>query len=300
MKIGYPCINLTNPHLRVNRQMIRRIFQQKGLKGAGELAEQNLLDLLEIIKWNIKNDIYFYRMSSAMFPWMSEYNISDLPNYNSIKIILMSIGDLAKNSNHRLTLHPGQFNILSSDKVHVVHHTIKDINQHAEIMDLMGLPQNHYAKINIHVGSAYNGKEISAKRFIKNFNYLSDSAKKRLTVENEDKLSLFTTEDLHNYIYSETGIPIVFDYLHHLCNPGRQTEKEALELAISTWPIGVQPVVHFVSSKKLYESSRNKLLSHAEYIHEEIRTYGMEFDVMFESKSKDLSITKYKEDYKKI
>ena len=250
MKIGYPCINLSNPHLQVNRQMINRMFKLKGIKYSGELAEQNLSDLLEIIKWNIKNDIYFYRMSSSMFPWMSEYNISDLPNFKSIKDLLITIGNLIKNSNSRLTYHPGQFNILSSDKEHVVKHTIKDINQHAEIMDIIGLPKNQHAKINIHIGSAYGGKEIASKRFIKNFNQLNESAKSRLTVENEDKANLFTTKELYDYIYKETNIPIVFDYLHHLCNSGNLLEKDALELAISTWPKNIQPVVHFVSSKK--------------------------------------------------
>ena len=88
MKLGYCCINMSNPKLKVNRGMVKKTFTDKGLVYAGELAEKNILDLYEIIKWNVKNNIFLYRMSSDMFPWMSEYELVELPNFKKIKSIL--------------------------------------------------------------------------------------------------------------------------------------------------------------------------------------------------------------------
>lgn len=75
MRIGYACINMTlgEQKITTNRGMIRRTFDAKGLEYVSELALQNIRDLIEVVKWNHKNDIHFYRMSSDMFPWMSEY-----------------------------------------------------------------------------------------------------------------------------------------------------------------------------------------------------------------------------------
>lgn len=42
-----------------------------------------------------------------------------------------------------------------------------------------------------------------------------------------------------------SGVPLVFDYLHHALVPGGWGEREALEAALATWPAGVRPVVHY-------------------------------------------------------
>ena len=79
MNIGYACINMTlgsqKPKVTTNRGMIRKTFDEKGISYVSELALQNVRDLIEVIKWNEKNGIKFYRMSSDMFPWMSEYHL---------------------------------------------------------------------------------------------------------------------------------------------------------------------------------------------------------------------------------
>ena len=85
MNLGYACINTTlsdvpkSKRITTNRSMIKKTFQKKGMPYASELALQNVKDLIEILRWNEQNGIKFYRMSSDIFPWMSEYRISDLP-----------------------------------------------------------------------------------------------------------------------------------------------------------------------------------------------------------------------------
>jgi hypothetical protein len=50
---------------------------------------------------------------------------------------------------------------------------------------------------------------------------LSENLRARLTVENDDRESLYTVQDL-TYLHEQIGIPIVFDYFHHSLNPGQQ------------------------------------------------------------------------------
>ena len=92
----------------------------------------------------------------------------------------------------------------------------------------------------------YGDKEKSMERFCKNFERLPDSVKTRLTVENDDKASMYSVKDLYYGVYKRIGIPIVFDYHHHRFCDGGLSEKEALEMAISTWSDDIVPVVHYM------------------------------------------------------
>jgi UV DNA damage endonuclease len=292
MKLGYACINTTlgsqKPKVTTNRGMIRRTFDAKGLPYVSELVLQNVRDLSTIISWNHRNDIKFYRMSSDMFPWMSEYNFSDLPDYDKICNILRGVGTLASNYGQRLSFHPGPFNVLASPTDDVVQRTIVELNRHSQIMDLMGLSTTPYNKINIHVGGVYGDKSSALKRWCDNFELLDDNTKSRLTIENDDKLSCYTVSDLM-YIHERTGIPIVFDYHHHTCHPDGMSHRDALTLAISTWPDDIIPAVH-VSEPR----DDKKFRAHHDYVRTQVDPYGFDIDIMFEAKAKELALLEYR------
>ena len=244
---GYCCINTTlrteKPSITTNRSMIKRTYADKGIVYASELALQNVKDLVKIINWNNKNGIKLFRISSDMFPWMSEYELSDLPEYNKIKNILRGAGKIAMDNGQRLTFHPGPFDVLASLTQRVVDKCIIDLNKHGEIMDLLGLPRDHSAPINIHVNTTQGGKNEAMERFCENFTLLNESVRTRLVVENDDKESQYTTEDLHEGVYSKVGVPVTFDYHHHWCHPGKLTQEDALKLAATTWPKNIKQEV---------------------------------------------------------
>lgn len=295
MRIGYACLNqtLSATKITVNRGMVRKTFDAKGLTYAGELASKNLEDLLKIIQWNYEHDIHFYRMSSNMFPWMSEYHLEDLPQYKNIRLLLQEAGELAGQLNQRLTFHPGPFNVLASGNEEVVKKTIIELDQHAAIMDMMELSQTTFNKINIHVGTTLQGnKKEAMKNFCKNFPRLSEAAQSRITVENDDKANMYTIEDLYYHIYSQIKTPLVFDFHHHLCHPGHQSQEEALNLALETWPENIPPVVHYSEPKSLME--KKLIRAHADYIERQIPTYEKEFDIMIEAKMKECAIFQYR------
>ena len=294
MNLGYACINMTlsesKPKITTNRSMVKKTFLQKGIPYASELSLQNARDLFHILKWNNTNGIKLFRLSSAFFPWASEYEFEKLPHYLRIKTLLAGCGNYAQSVGMRLNSHPGPFCVLTSPNPTVVKNTIVDLEIHGKIFDMMGLEKSRYNNINIHCNGVYGDKKSAMDRFCDNFQLLSESVKTRLTIENDDKASMYSVKDLM-YIHEKIGIPIVFDYHHHKFNTGGLTEEEALKLAMSTWPNGVTPEVHYSESKALHESDNKvKPQAHSDYIKQLPELYGMTVDVMVEAKAKELAI----------
>ena len=301
--LGYACINMTlsnkNPkkNISTNRGMIKRTFQKKGSLYASELALKNLDDLSQIIKWNQDHSINFFRISSCVFPWASEYSIGKLSNFSSLLSSAQRAGSLARSTGMRLTSHPGPFNKLCSPKEGVVANTIRDLEIHGELFDMIGLSRTPYNKINIHVGAAYDSKQVALDTFCSNFERLPASVQSRLTVENDDRPSLYSTHELYEGIYKRIGIPIVFDYHHHKFRNDGESEEEALRLACSTWG-DVKPVVHYSESRSEEMNDPSiKDNAHSDYIYKKIDDYGLDIDIMIEAKAKELALKKYRNDW---
>ena len=328
-QLGYACINmnLSKEGISCNRSMIRRTFDAKGVEYASELIIENIKNLLQIVQWNNENDIKVFRMSSDMMPWMSEYELSDLPDFQEICALLKAVGKTAMDNGQRLSFHPGQFCVLASPNETVVLNAINELDKSAQIMDLMGLPKSRMSKINIHVGGAYGNKESALARFCQNFELLQPSAQARLTVENDDKASMYSVRELYNGVYAHTGIPIVFDYHHHKFCTGGMTEEEALKMAASTW--NVKPCTHYSESRRREQSlivetflknsnitiddiseyptmeslwkncQKIKVQAHSDLIVDEINDYGLDIDVVVEAKHKELAVEGYRKKYEK-
>ena len=173
---GYACINmqLSNPQdfgghkndrITTNRTMIKRTFQEKGIEYASSLALLNILDLQKVLEWNVQHGINFFRLSSNVFPWASEYQLHDMPDYEAIyeasSVLATTFASTAFASPHT------QVRSTSSllPKERVFENTKRDLEIHGEFFDMLGLPRDHYAKINIHVGAAYNNKPVALDTF---------------------------------------------------------------------------------------------------------------------------------------
>ena len=298
MELGYACINteLGKKKILGGRTCRKASFIQLGLPHVGQLALANLKDILTILKWNEANNIRLYRMPSDIFPWMSEYEFTDLPQYQGIVKVAQEIGKYATEMGHRLTFHPGPFNILASNKPDVVRRTIKELRQHSEIFNLMGFEPSHYNKINIHIGAAYKDKWAVLNQWCENYEQLPGHTKRRLTIENDDKPKLFTTHDLYHHVHKLVGIPIVFDFHHHKCNSGDLTTTEALSLAVKTWPAGIKPIVHYSSTKQIEDKSA-RVQAHADYVYEFVDTHGYDVDVVLEVKQKEKALLAYRKKF---
>ncbi len=296
MNLGYACINtsLQASKITTNRTMRRKTFDSKGLDYVSELSLQNVKDLKTYILWNNEFRVKLFRLSSQIFPWMEEYDWSDLKDFEEINDIMREIGVIATKANQRLTMHPGPYHCLASPNPKVVKRTINGLNKHSEQFDMMGFEPSNYNKINIHVGGAYGDKKSTLKRFIENFELLNENTKKRLVIENDDSPNEFSVKDLFDGIHQYIGIPITFDYFHHTFNTGGLDEEEALKLASTTWPDNITQCCHYSESRrkeKLDESIRPQ--AHSDIIYNKIETYGLNPDIVIEAKLKEQAIFKY-------
>jgi len=282
--------------ITVNRGMVKKTFEAKGLPYASELAILNLQDCLRVLKYNLRKDILVYRMSSDMFPWFTHYDLTSLPNFNKIKSLLKQIGDFVLENKMRIGFHPGPYVVLASENTDVVTKSIDELDKHSQMLDLMGLPANNYYSINIHLNTTKPTLEASAERFCNKFELLSETTKKRLTVENDDKLAQFTIQDLYNLVHKKIGIPIIADSLHFACHTGGYTWEESFKLAITTWG-DIKPLCHHSSSKKLHEDPTTTIQTHTDFLYEPFENFGIDVDVELECKMKDVALFKYKKDY---
>ena len=292
---GYCCINTT---LSDDVPASKRVLTSRTLRQAtfsipkvSELILSNCTDLLTILKWNHSNNIHLFRISSEIFPFMDhpdyKYSIDDLPHAQRIKQALLECGKYAKANNIRLTSHPGPYNCLGSPNEFTVHKTLLCLEMHRLLGELLGLDD---FVINIHVGGSYGGEcDDAAKRFNANFNKLSALARNWLTVENDDKESLWTVTNLHKRIHSQIGIPIVAD-LHHWLFCQEETLEDAVRLALTTWGKKT-PKIHYSES-----ADGKRPQAHSDYILATVPDFCPEkqYDCMFECKAKEKAVLRYK------
>jgi len=294
INLGYACINMhlsETEKITPSRTCRKSTFKEKGLNHIAMLFEANLDNLLRILKWNSDNHISLYRMSSDMAPWCSEYNLIDLPNWNKLKHKLAAVGEYARATDQRLSFHPGPYTVLAGTNKKTIKKSIHELEVHGQIMDGLGMPRSRYAKINIHIGGAYGDKQSALSRFIKNYHTMSPAIKSRLTLENDDRLSLYTVQDLVEQVFPHTGIPIVFDYHHHSIHPGNDSEEEALIMASKTWG-DIKPTTHYSESAKI-DNPKAVLRAHSKMVENYIDTYGLDIDCMIEAKGKERAVQKY-------
>jgi UV DNA damage endonuclease len=278
--------------------MMKRTFEAKGMDYVSDIALLNSKDIIKILEWNRQHGIKLFRISSSIIPWGNNIDITQLKDYKEIKSELKKAGDFAKLWDMRITCHPGPFVVLTSPKDNVVDNAISDLEMHGKLFDMMELSKTPYNKINIHCNGVYGDKLVAMDRFCENFKRLSSSVRSRLTVENDDKASMYSVKDLM-YIHERIGIPIVFDYHHYNCQQDPMSQEDALKLAASTWPAGIPPVVHYSEAKRLHENDpKIKIQAHSDYITSLPDTYGIDVDIMVEAKKKELAILPYLQAHK--
>ncbi|CEP12705.1 hypothetical protein [Parasitella parasitica] len=223
------------------------------------------------------------RLSSDMFPFASHEKMGYEIDF--AKKELEEAGDLAKKYNHRLTMHPGQYNQLVSLTPKVIANTIRELYYHAHLMDLMGLDQD--SVMIIHMGGVYGDREAALARFEQEYAKLPETIKRRLVLEN-DELG-YSVSDLLP-ICQKLGIPLVLDWHHHHINPGNVADLLSLLPAINkTWTDkGIKPKQH-------YSESRNGAVTQMERRAHSDRVQNLppttdEVDLMIEAKDKEQAV----------
>lgn len=251
----------------------------------------NVSRLAEMMPFMHRNGVKLFRISSAMFPLADQVDRSLWDNPEVIKH-LKNAGDYIKKNGIRVTTHPGQFCVLSSDSDAVVAKAFVELNIHGWIFDTMGLDHSPYYAINVH-----GGKADRASRLINQIKSLPDAVRKRLTLENDE--SAYNVIDLLS-IYKETNVPVVFDSHHHVFNNAELTMEDAYAATAETWPKGIKPLQHLSNTEpELVNGNFQDRRKHSNMIHyiPEIQLQGLRdnvVDVEVEAKMKNFATIQLK------
>lgn len=254
----------------------------------------NVSNLAQMLPKIRKHGVRLFRISSAMFPLADKVD-RKLWDNEEVRKMLKSAGDFIKANDMRVSTHPGQFCVLSSDSDTVVENAFKELSIHGWLFDTMGLDHSPKYAINIH-----GGKADRSSRLIEQIKSLPDNVRKRLTLEN-DEMCYDVIQLLE--VHQETGVPIVFDSHHFVFNDGGLTMEEAHAATMETWPGGIRPLQHISNTEpSLANGSFVDRRKHSDMIHyvPEPQLQALRddiIDVEVEAKLKNISVFKMSQDF---
>lgn len=273
----------SEPHLRVSLERLRAI-----------------LDYLA------RAQIGMYRLPAGLVPYATH---PDLPQFHGqieeCSGDLAELGSRANDLGVRLSSHPAQYVVLNSASESVREAAARDMEFQARLLDTMGLGPE--AVVVLHVGSAEGGHDAGIERFLRAVERLSERARARLVIENDDRV--FSLGHVLE-VSRQTGLRVVWDVLHHHCHdPDGVPDREALQLALATWPPGQTPKIHYSSPKTAVEAQAGKpglvlpqLRAHADMVDPVAFEWfldgparGLSFDIMLEAKAKDAALLRLRE-----
>lgn len=256
-----------------------------------ELIASNLSGLQKVLSFNLEHSIRLYRISSDLIPFGS-HPINQLKWWEEFREPLSAIGRYARQNGMRLSMHPGQYTVLSAKNPSIREAAIADLAWHCRLLDALGMEAD--GKIIVHLGGTYGEpKAASIERFAERARNLPEAISRRLILENDERV--FTAEDVLE-VSEQSGLPVVFDWLHHRANPGRarlhEAAKTVIQRCFSSWRAqdGV-PKIHMSS-----QAVRRRRGAHADWVKaSDVLAFlrlapDVPFDCMLEAKAKELAL----------
>ena len=292
MRLGLCCISLRlqeegHKFQTMTFSRFSALPRQQALEVLSARILNNFLVTEKVIRYCKASGFSSYRLSSDLTPVINhpsvDVKLQDLPNAAAIFESLSSIAKAVKETGLKISAHPSEYISLTSPKEEVIANSTRDLASHAELFDLIGLPQSYEAPLNIHCRQDGDPEAISSS-FLKNFDKLPDNVKNRLVLEvNDNKEGIWSISNLHKFYYQRANIPVTFDNLHHSFCHHDVPEHEAMDMAYETWK--TTPVFHYSEG---IEGSRK----HADYATGLPRAYSSDIFWDVELKGKDLAILK--------
>jgi UV DNA damage endonuclease len=250
-----------------------------------ETVEGNLDGLGKLLAYNVEQGLLFFRISSGLIPFAS-HPICHLAWQKRFETTFKKLGTFIRAARLRISMHPDQFTLLNSPIPSVVAASLRELAYHADVLDLLGLGPD--AKFQIHIGGVYGDKPAAMKRFIGAVELLDPRIRRRLVIEHDDRL--YSLADALR-IHEETGLPILFDSLHHeILNNGAST-RDAAASAAKTWRTSDGlPMIDYSSQEPGGRTGKHAETIDARHFASFLSmTAATDFDVMLEIKDKETS-----------
>ena len=292
-----------------------------------EVAEQRLWDIMEhnikslenLIRYvgSLPHELRMVRLGSGLLPaytepsWCYFWRQADVREY--CEKYFATVGETARRLDVRLSMHPGQFVVLASDRPDVVERSIEEYEYHTDVIRWLGYGKTFQDfKCNVHISGKRGPQGI-----IDVLGRLSPESRNCLTIENDE-----VSWGIEASLELEKHVALVLDIHHHWVATGEYISPTDDRLARikDSWR-GVRPVIHYSVSREDYltehcantkpdyysllESGykKSKLRAHSDmYWNHQVNEWAIgfntDFDIMCESKSKQVaSIAFYNQMY---
>jgi UV DNA damage endonuclease len=291
-RLGYACLCLSLEHGSPRGTILRNVSPER-LRG---LIELNLATLKRVIAFNVEHGVRLFRISSDVVPFGS-HPVNRLCWWSEFRTPLREIGRMIREHDLRVSMHPGQYTVLSSRDPRILEAARADLVFHTRLLEALEVDTRH--KVIVHVGGAYGDKEAALERWIGAVRNLPENVRARLVLENDERL--FGAEDVLRASTS-AGAPVVLDVFHHRVYAGPDADASLpglIRRAAATWdPVrdGV-PKLHYSS-----QAAGQRPGAHAEYVDAAefarfltLAPAEVQFDCMLEAKAKDRALFQLRE-----
>ncbi|SEN90677.1 UV damage endonuclease UvdE [Mesobacillus persicus] len=301
VKLGYVAMSVELQNCSPSQTMTFKQFQaikdrEAAIRKLERIAISNLENCLRLLKHSVANDITFFRFSSRLIPLANHPELSDWKYLKSLKEPLKALSEYIQANSMRVDFHPDHFVLLNTTNKDTLNNSIKTLSMHEALLRGMGVDPEH--RCVLHVGGAYEDKGKALEQFIHNWGLLPRSLQALIMLENDD--TTFTLNDTL-YLCEKLGIPLVFDYHHHLANFENEDDWEThWERVVGTWEHSPLPIKMHISSPR----NEKEFRAHADHIDpamfnrflQKIKGTVPEIHCMIEAKKKDEALFKLSED----
>ncbi len=281
-ELGLVCITVSKD-IRYRTVTRKRLLaqpdggQRKLLDG---IYRDNIQTLDGALQYCKREGIRLYRLPSSIFPFFDEDVGREV--MRELAPSLSRTGRRATEMGLRLVMHPDQFVVLSSDSPEVVANSVKILQMHADIMDLLEQPRSPWAVLEIHGGKA-NRSDALVERIAG----LPDAIRSRLCLENDEYA--YGAEQILD-VCVRSGVPMVFDAHHHIVSEKLSSYDDSsvaamLEKARATWPNPEQQMVHISNGREGFNDRQ-----HADLISTMPAAYARAPWIEIEAKNKEEAI----------
>ncbi|XRG78044.1 UV DNA damage repair endonuclease UvsE [Rossellomorea sp. GAMAL-10_SWC] len=302
VRLGYVAMSMNLQNASPSKTMtVAQFLKQKdkdaAIRKLEQIANTNINNCLRLLKHNKAHDISFFRLSSKLIPLANHEEVADWNYIKPLKESLLELGKFAITNEMRIDFHPDHFVILNSTDEDLLKTSVKTLKMHYQLLKAMKI--NTEQRCVLHIGGGYDDKEKSLEQLIENFSLVPVQIQKMLMFENDDTTFTF---DETLFACEKLGVPLVFDYHHHLVNHTNEDWVKNWAYAVDTWKASSLPMKMHISSPR----DEKDIRAHADFVDPNMfmtflnEIYGSvrQIDCMIEAKQKDNALFQLMDDMK--
>ncbi|WP_042357157.1 UV DNA damage repair endonuclease UvsE [Bacillus rubiinfantis] len=302
VRLGYVAMSMELTNASPSKTMTFAQFQKiedrdAALRKLERIALENIHNTLRLLRHSAASEIHFYRLTSRLIPLANHEALLDWDYLKPLQEALRELGNFAKTHGIRIDFHPDHFVLLNSPKKEVLKNSLQTLKLHYDLLRGMGIDTTH--RCVMHVGGNYQETELSLERFVENWMLVPKKIQQMIILENDD--TSFSLEDTL-YLCEKLGIPLVFDYHHHLAHHQDPNWQDKWECVVRTWKDSPLPIKMHISSPKSDIAFRH----HADFVDSkmffqflhQIKDSVPQIDCMIEAKQKDQALFTLMEEIK--